>query len=252
MDCEKNLEKELLAPYMHLLQVKSKQFRNKIVLAFNYWFKVPDDLVQNALNAMTMTYNASLLIDDIQDNSIKRRGIEAAHCIYGIPLTINTAVHVLVLALKQELDLVPAALGGKIFVDHVLDVIYGQGVEIYWRDNFMCPSEKEYKEMVQQKTGAMLLYGVKLIQVLSDDKRNYDDFVKLLGFYFQLRDDYCNLKQLEALEEYPEKEDESVNKEQVFCEDITEGKFSLPIIHAMKTPQGPTILSILFDHLNKE
>lgn len=44
----------------------------------------------------------------------------------------------------------------------------------------------------------MLLYGVKLIQVLSDDKRNYDDFVKLLGFYFQLRDDYCNLKQLEV------------------------------------------------------
>jgi len=43
------------------------------------------------------------------------------------------------------------------------------------------------------------------------------------GLYFQIRDDYCNL----SLKEYSE------NKS--FCEDLTEGKFSFPIIHAIKT-----------------
>lgn len=43
----------------------------------------------------------------------------------------------------------------------------------------------------------------------------------LVGLYFQIRDDYCNL----SLKEYSE------NKS--FCEDLTEGKFSFPIIHAI-------------------
>lgn len=43
------------------------------------------------------------------------------------------------------------------------------------------------------------------------------------GLYFQIRDDYCNL----SLKEYSE------NKS--FCEDLTEGKFSFPIIHAIQT-----------------
>lgn len=41
--------------------------------------------------------------------------------------------------------------------------------------------------------------------------------------YFQIRDDYCNL----SLKEYSE------NKS--FCEDLTEGKFSFPIIHAIQS-----------------
>ena len=51
------------------------------------------------------------------------------------------------------------------------------------------------------------------------------DFVSLtslLGLYFQIRDDYANL----CLDEY------TANKS--FAEDLTEGKFSFPIIHAIR------------------
>ena len=41
--------------------------------------------------ALGTLHNASLLIDDIEDLSVKRRGREAAYLKFGIPLTLNAA-----------------------------------------------------------------------------------------------------------------------------------------------------------------
>lgn len=40
-------------------------------------------------------------IDDIEDNSILRRGVPVAHSIYGVASTINAANYVLFLALEK-------------------------------------------------------------------------------------------------------------------------------------------------------
>ena len=59
-----------------------------------------------AIAQMTdMLQTASLLIDDIEDNSEIRRGIPAAHVVFGIPNTINTANYVYFLCLQQALSL---------------------------------------------------------------------------------------------------------------------------------------------------
>ena len=44
---------------------------------------VPLDKVSAIGSIVQMLHNASLLVDDIQDNSILRRGIPVAHKIYG-------------------------------------------------------------------------------------------------------------------------------------------------------------------------
>lgn len=33
------------------------------------------------------------------------------------------------------------------YTEQVLELHRGQGMEIYWRDNYTCPSEEEYKKM---------------------------------------------------------------------------------------------------------
>jgi len=38
---------------------------------------------------INISHNASLVIDDIQDNLDKRRGRPSAHIVYGVPLSIN-------------------------------------------------------------------------------------------------------------------------------------------------------------------
>ena len=88
-------------------------------------------------------------IDDIQDNSVLRRGIPAAHTVYGVPSTISAAnyVHFIGLNKLQSLNHPKAmALG----TEHLLEIYHGQGMEIYWRDNHTCPSVKEYKEIAKR------------------------------------------------------------------------------------------------------
>lgn len=46
-------------------------------------------------------HNASLLVDDIEDNSKLRRGIPVAHSIFGVAPVINTANYVYFLALER-------------------------------------------------------------------------------------------------------------------------------------------------------
>jgi len=88
-------------------------------------------------------------IDDIQDNSILRRGIPAAHTIYGVPSTINAAnyVHFTGLNSLQSLNN-PKAMA--LCTEHLLEIYYGQGMDLYWRDSFRCPSVEEYQEMAKR------------------------------------------------------------------------------------------------------
>jgi len=103
-------------------------------------------------------------------------------------------------------------------------------MDIYWRDSYSCPTEDEYKEMVQRKTGGLFRLAVKLMQTFSENKSNFVPLLNTLAMFFQIRDDYANL----LSEEYKE------NKS--FCEDLTEGKFSFPIIHGIRNDSNSTRL----------
>ena len=107
-----------------------------------------------------------LRIDDIQDSSKLRRGLPVAHSIYGIAQTINSANHAYFLAQEKlrELDN-PEAF--EIFTEELLNLHRGQGMDLYWRDALVCPTEKEYLKMISNKTGGLFRLAVKLMQMQS-------------------------------------------------------------------------------------
>ena len=227
----------LLEPFTYLLRKKGKDIRQKLLQAFNVWLHVPEEKVKIIGEIIQMLHNASLLIDDIQDNSVLRRGNPCAHKIYGIASTINSANYIYFIGLEKILELEkPEAV--TIFKDSMLELHRGQGMEIYWRDTFMCPTEEEYREMTVRKTGGLFNLAIQLMELFSDDKKSpkydYVELTSLLGLYFQIRDDYANL----CLEEY------FANKS--FGEDLTEGKFNFPIVHAIqKYPKDNRLKNIL-------
>lgn len=70
-------------------------------------------------------------IDDIEDNSILRRGIPVAHNIFGIASTINSANYVYFLSLEKILRNFPAEMmpeGIRIFTEQLLELHRGQGI----------------------------------------------------------------------------------------------------------------------------
>ncbi|XP_060570729.1 geranylgeranyl pyrophosphate synthase-like isoform X2 [Ruditapes philippinarum] len=226
-------EKILLDPYLYICQIPGKQIRGKLALAFNHWLRIPDDTLHVIGEATQMLHNASLIIDDIEDNSNLRRGIPVAHNIYGVAHTINSANYVYFLGLQKVLTLQhPDAT--RVFTEQILELHRGQGMDIYWRDTVNCPTEEEYTTMVIRKTGGLFGLAVRLMQLFSDNKHDFKPLLDNLGLYFQVRDDYANLisKEYEANKSY--------------CEDLTEGKFSFPLIHGILCDQGDKqIISIL-------
>jgi geranylgeranyl diphosphate synthase type 3 len=90
--------------------------------------------------------------------------------------------------------------------------------------------------MVKDKTGGLFRLAVGLMQAFATTNKDTDfsSLVNNLALYFQIRDDYINLV------------DEEYMKIKTFCEDLTEGKFSFPIIHCIRAdPDDTRLLSIL-------
>ncbi|XP_031831300.1 geranylgeranyl pyrophosphate synthase quemao [Nomia melanderi] len=230
---DKEEDEILLEPFTYILQVPGKQVRSKLAHAFNNWLKIPDDKLQAIGEIIQILHTSSLLLDDIQDNSVLRRGIPVAHHIYGIASTINAANYAIVIALDRVVALNHPE-GTQVYLEQLLELHRGQGMEIYWRDNYICPSETAYKQMTIRKTGGLFNLAVRLMQLFSDCKEDFTPLAGILGLYFQIRDDYCNLLSREYAE----------NKS--FCEDLSEGKFSFPIIHAINShPEDRQLMNIL-------
>lgn len=110
----------------------------------------------------------------------------------------------------------------------------GQGTEIWWRENFVSPSEDEYRQMIIRKCGSLFHLGIRLMQLfLSEDielELNFDHLCSLLAQFFQIRADYNNLNPTDG------------PSHKAFAEDLTEGKFSFPILHAVNTHETDTRL----------
>eukprot|EP00698_Gefionella_okellyi_P011413 TRINITY_DN3004_c0_g1_i1.p2 TRINITY_DN3004_c0_g1~~TRINITY_DN3004_c0_g1_i1.p2 ORF type:complete len:306 (-),score=44.66 TRINITY_DN3004_c0_g1_i1:1063-1980(-) len=226
-------DKILLEPYDYISKTKGKEIRPQLIDAFNYWIRAPQNRVEEVKQIVQKLHNASLLIDDIEDNSHLRRGQPTAHKIYGEAHVINTGNFVYFLALQDALSMKGQA--GDVFCQEMVHLHRGQGWDIFWRDTHTCPTEDEYLQMVADKTGGLFRLAVGLMCLFgSDSERALYAVVNKLALFFQILDDYLNLQSQKYFD----------NKS--FCEDLTEGKFSFPIIHSIRlTPQDHRLSSIL-------
>ncbi|KDR70517.1 hypothetical protein GALMADRAFT_1350432 [Galerina marginata CBS 339.88] len=235
-------DQAILEPFKYSSASPGKDIRRKLVEAFNDWLEVPRDKLEVIANAVNMFHAASLMVDDIEDNSQLRRGHPVAHKIYGIPQTINTANYVYFMAYRELLTiragttLTPPQSLEALATAELLSLHRGQGLDILWRDSLHCPSEEEYIAMVNNKTGGLLRLAIKLMMACCTRNigRDYIPLVNLFGVFFQIRDDFLNLQS----SEYTCKKG--------FAEDLSEGKFSFPIIHGIQTDKANRqVLNIL-------
>ncbi|KAF2154029.1 geranylgeranyl diphosphate synthase 1 [Myriangium duriaei CBS 260.36] len=226
-------EKILLGPYDYMYGHPGKDIRSQMIASFNVWLKVPDESLSVITKVVGMLHTASLLVDDVEDNSELRRGVPVAHNIFGTAQTINSANYVYFCALQELLKLQNPSLI-EIYTEELLNLHRGQGMDLFWRDTLTCPNEDDYLEMVGNKTGGLFRLAVKLMQAESQTQMDCVPLVNNLGLIFQILDDYKNLS------------DTTYTANKGLCEDLTEGKFSFPVIHSIRTePDNLVMLNIL-------
>lgn len=227
-------ERILLGPYDYLYGHPGKDIRSQCIAAFNLWLKVPSERLEIITKVVGMLHTASLLVDDVEDSSLLRRGIPVAHSIFGTPQTINSANYVYFRALSLLLSMNNPKLI-EIFTEELLNLHRGQGMDLYWRDSLTCPSEADYLEMVGNKTGGLFRLAIKLMQAESKTDIDCTPLVSTIGLLFQILDDHLNLSPTSGYTTL-----------KGLCEDLTEGKFSFPVIHAIRAdPSNQILINIL-------
>ncbi|KAI0885538.1 isoprenoid synthase domain-containing protein [Annulohypoxylon maeteangense] len=226
-------EKVLVGPFDYLFAHPGKDFRTLMVNSFNAWLAVPQESLDVITKVVGMLHTASLLIDDVEDNSLLRRGLPVAHSIFGTAQTINSANYIYFCAL-QELQKLKNPKAISVYTEELLNLHRGQGMDLFWRDTLTCPTEEEYLEMVGNKTGGLFRLAIKLMQAESSTPIDCVPLVNILGILFQIQDDYRNLSSPEY------------GQNKGLCEDLTEGKFSFLIIHSIRSnPSNLQLLNIL-------
>ncbi|KAG5345171.1 GGPPS synthase, partial [Acromyrmex charruanus] len=234
-------DKILLEPIEYNLQCNDIHPYRKIPSIFNYWFKVSPDKLQLIDEVMQMAYNTCVVFikflflgrfDDIQDEAIMRNGFPVTHSVYGLHYSINAANYLQFLACEKFINLHPMAV--KIVIEQFMEYYKGQGMDLYWKEKFICPKDEEYNILAVRKSGWLNIMVVKLMKLFSTYEEDVLSLASTFGLYRQIHDDYCNLRH-----------DEDTNQNS-YCDDLTEGKMSFLVIHALRNnPDDKKIINIL-------
>lgn len=164
---QSNVSKILLQPVTYYKNMKGKNTRSILSEYIGRLYKIPSKYILFIKQICNECHNASLVIDDIQDNSEYRRGKPSAHTIYGIPFALNAGylcafklLHTLPNKLKNifqenENEHTPTEKIRETIIACATKSIYqmhiGQGLDIYWSTYKITPSMIEYLNMVEKK-----------------------------------------------------------------------------------------------------
>ncbi|KAK8061808.1 hypothetical protein PG994_008174 [Apiospora phragmitis] len=213
------------APALYVESMPGKKIRDKAAHALNIWLQATEGSLGQIRKVISLLHNSSLILDDVEDGSISRRGRPATHMVFGTPQAINSAGYQINTAMVEVLKLGDAQCIG-IFAEEMDRLYLGQGYDLFWTFNTTRPSIEQYMIMVDYKTGALFSLLVRLMAAKSEvgptEAPDLTRLVVLLGRYFQIRDDYMNLTSAEYTDQ------------KGFCEDLDEGKFSLTLVHALE------------------
>ncbi|KAE9575202.1 hypothetical protein CGMCC3_g8573 [Colletotrichum fructicola] len=217
----------LIAPCQYIRSMPSKGLRSLMVEALDQWLLVDDESLETIKKIIDLLHNSSLILDDIEDNSPLRRGLPATHMIFGQAQSINTANFMFVQAVQLTRTLNNPECQ-KTLLTELEHLFIGQSWDLYWKFHLQIPTEQEYLEMIDCKTGAMFSLLTRLmvqessVITSSETAQSLVKMCHLFGRFFQIRDDYMNLHS------------NGYSDQKGFCEDLDEGKMSYPLILALR------------------
>ncbi|MDX1468263.1 MAG: polyprenyl synthetase family protein [Acidimicrobiia bacterium] len=184
---------------------------------------------------LELYHNAFLIHDDIEDDSLMRRGRPTLHLEHGVPIAVNVGDAMLVLSLEPLLENIEVVgLGPALKILEAVarmsrHSVEGQAIELEWvRENRWDLSDDDYRRMVVEKTGwysfiTPTQIGAIVAGATPQQVAQLEEFATELSVAFQITDDLLNLHA--DVERY--------GKE--IGGDLWEGKRTVMLLHAIRT-----------------
>jgi geranylgeranyl diphosphate synthase type II len=187
----------------------------------------------NSAIATELFHNAFLIYDDIQDQSLERRGKRTLHQEHGTGIALNVGNATNLMALQRlvaDRTLLGPATSWLLFQEaermmrHSLE---GQAIELAWiRDNVLKLNSRDYLQMCLKKTSwYSFIYPLRVGAIVAQGAQSANRFTRFgwyFGAAFQIRDDILNLIG-----------DHSKYRKEIRG-DLWEGKRTLMLIHLFK------------------
>ena len=206
----------------HIRQRGGKRMRPMLILLTAKNYGAISDVTQHAAVGLELLHTASLVHDDVVDESEERRGQASVNASYNNKVAVLVGDYILSTALlsvsftcNQRIIQYLAELGRTLAAGEILQLSNIQNQEF---------SEEVYYQVINQKTAALFeacaAIGAISAGASDEDIEKASKFGQTLGIMFQIRDDIFDY--------YDSKE---IGKPT--GNDMAEGKLTLPVIYAL-------------------
>lgn len=189
-------------------------------------------------------HTASLLHDDIIDNSDLRRGQETVHTKWGNNITVLLGDYLYIKTLGLSLESRNREII-RILTDTSTEMIDGELKEYYYSGNLNL-EEKDYLEILEKKTASLFnaacLIGGLLAEGADKEVEKLAEYGRNIGMAFQLIDDLLDYTG----------DQKELGKP--VLSDLIEGRITLPLIYTLKNASFSEKKNIsgLIDNINTD
>jgi octaprenyl-diphosphate synthase len=208
----------------HIVESGGKRLRPLLVLLGSYacGYKGTDHIDLAA--GIEFFHTATLLHDDVVDESMLRRGRKTAHSIWGSKASVLVGDYLF----SQSVQIMVAVGKSgilKLLGDTLLQITCGEVKQLANRNN-PALSVEDYFEVIRSKTAILFAASACIGPILSESSQEVQNNLYAYGLHlgnaFQLIDDaldYCG-------------DPETLGKN--IGDDLADGKATLPLIHALQ------------------
>lgn len=210
-----NINEPLKTKLVNFLTAPSKRIRPLLTFLYLRAYNIEvTERHYTLLTAIELVHNASLIHDDIIDESKTRRCEKTLNCEFDNKLAVIAGDYILSEALKK-ISLLNSSETIDMFAQTLADMCEGETFQYF--NKFKIPTLDEYLKKTEQKTAKLFQTALEASALISDSKsaKQAAEFGKNFGIAFQIRDDLINVKTLQA--------------------DISDGIYTAPVIFSNST-----------------
>ena len=175
----------------YLLERPGKRVRARLCLGLSESLHVPPEEGIALAAAVELLHNASLVLDDVQDNDEMRRGRASVWRTFGRSQAINLGTFLI----AQSTALAARLRGiSPLFAATLREATAGQSAEIDFHT--ATPTLTDYEKMAEAKTGALFALSAKSAAILArlpeDLAATIGNAFARLGAAYQVQDDLAD------------------------------------------------------------